>query len=232
MKRRADFDDRPSKAQRTRSAHRLPTARLLEGLGTEALVGMLHTLSQRHPELDDEMRALVPRPSLHSTLAKLHDLSDKITQAFPYGGDPAGEYAHQRVQPCVQDLLAALEDYTPHFLLPLEQQPMVSLAYLDGVSALLHKLPGWATRAHNAPRRGAYEAVARAWITTIKEAAKRGGGVGLVAGGWLEKIQRHDALADGLLQDVVQTARDELGWLGTGRTLLTPSPQPQLKTWA
>lgn len=222
-----------SKRNRSNATNPLPLTRLLECLDSSTLTSIITNLVQRHPELEQEVSYLVPKPSLSATLATLDNLSKRMLSAFPYGGEPRGEYAYNRVGPHVEAFLSALSDYTPQFLPPIEQQPITSLNYLDSVTSMLHKLPDWTNPLHNYHKQTAYEEISKAWVLTIRESAKRGGGIGVIATGWVDKIQKHEAMSSGRLEGVLQAARQELGWLGDkqGRAMFS-TPTTELKSWA
>jgi protein Cut8 len=111
-------------------------------------------------------------------------------------------------------LLDSLKDFTPHFLPPNEQQPATSLAFLDGATDIIHRLPNWDTYQHNRHKQEAYEEMAKAWAIVIREAAKRAGGIQLQYGGWDQKIAKHNEISGGKMQEAVNELRGGLGWMG------------------
>lgn len=200
----------------------LSVDRLLETLDRDSLRSVLRILSDRSPQLRDEILHIAPRPSVTSTLEVLRDYLQKLLSAFPLGPNPRSDYSYDRVRPQWNELLNALTDFTPHFLPPNEAQSSTSLTYLDGVTQIIHEMPEWDTAQYNLAKQEAYESISRAWATVIKEAAKRGGGIQLQYSGWEEKMRTHNQKSGGLMQDAYDELGDALGWL---RPQAAPSGQ-------
>ncbi|KAI5298672.1 Tethering factor for nuclear proteasome sts1, partial [Ascosphaera atra] len=196
------------------SGRPLSVPRLLETLDNNALRSVLESLCDRHPELTAEVMHTAPRPSVASALEVLQKYLSTLRSSFPLGGNPASDYAYNRVRQHIANLLDALNDFTPHFLPPHELQPTTSLNYLDGATAILHRLPRWDTPQHNIDKDTAYEELSKAWVLVIREAARRGGGIQLQYGEWDQKIMRHNHTSGGKLQDAVMELNAGLGWMG------------------
>lgn len=111
-------------------------------------------------------------------------------------------------------LLGALGDFTPHFLPPHEAQVPQALAFLDGATDIVHRLPEWDSYQNSVLKVDAYEEISRAWTMVLNEAAKRAGGIQLQYDGWDKKILKHNEQARGKMQDVVNTLNSILGWAG------------------
>ena len=195
--------------------------RLLETLDKESLRAVLKTLSDRNPQLRDEILHLAPRPSVNSTIEVLREYLQKLSSSFPLDPNPRSDYSFDRVRPQWNDLLNALTDFTPHFLPPNESQSSTSLSYLDGVTQIIHELPEWDTAQYNLAKQEAYESISRAWGNVIKESSKRGGGLHLQHGGWEEKLRVHNQKSGGLMQEAYDELGDALGWLRP-QTGMTP----------
>ncbi|EWC47018.1 hypothetical protein DRE_03780 [Drechslerella stenobrocha 248] len=185
----------------------LPLSRLLETLDSNGLKSVLKSLTERYPT------AIAPRPSVNSSLSLLHNYENSVRQSFPYGGNPEGDYAYNRVRPALLELLAALSDYTPHFLPPNEQSLSNGLEFLDGATAIIHRLPNWESPIHNHHKNIAYEEISKAWILVLRETTKRGAGITLQYDGWDGKLQRHNEESGGKLELAVTELRYALGFL-------------------
>ncbi|KAK9448397.1 Cut8 six-helix bundle-domain-containing protein [Limtongia smithiae] len=181
----------------------LSLARQLEPLDTQSLKQLLCRLAEKHVYLADEIAGMAPLPSVPASLELLNRYFDRILAALPYKGDPAGDYAYLRVRPHVAEFLDVVSDYTTHFLPPREQQAGTCLQFLDGVTALVHRLPVWTSEVNNAPKHAAYDELSRAWALAVREALKRANGIMLEYGGWREKIAKHDEQAGGRLHSAV-----------------------------
>ncbi|KAK5946453.1 Tethering factor for nuclear proteasome sts1 [Knufia obscura] len=191
----------------------LTVDRLLETLDKDSLRSIVRTLSDRNPQLRDEILNIAPRPSVNSTLEVLRQYLDRLRSSFPLDPNPRSDYSYDRVRPQWNELLDALTDFTPHFLPPNESQSSTSLTYLDGVTQIITELPEWDTAQHNLAKQNAYAEISKAWSTVIKEASKRGGGIQLQYGGWEEKLRVHNQRSRGQMQDAYDDLASALGWL-------------------
>jgi protein Cut8 len=207
---------RGMKRMRTNISGRpLPLPRLLETLSADEMRNLLQSICQRHPDIGNEVVTTAPRPSIQSTLEVLSKYEAAFQQAFPFGGRASSDYAYNRVRQQLDELLDSLKDFTPHFLPPNEQQPATSLAFLDGATDIIHRLPNWDTYQHNRHKQEAYEEIAKAWAMVIREAAKKAGGIQLQYGGWDQKIAKHNDISGGKMMEAVNELRGGLGWMGS-----------------
>ena len=202
------------------SGRALPLPRLLETLSPDEMRNLLQSICQRHHDIGNEVVTTAPRPSIQSTLEVLSKYESEFQAAFPFGGSQSSDYAYNRVRVQLLNLLEALKDFTPHFLPPHEQQAATSLAFLDGATDVIHRLPNWDTYQHNRHKEEAYEEMAKAWAMVIREAAKKAGGMQLLYGGWDQKIAKHNEVSGGKMQEAVNELRGGLGWMGSE----TPAP--------
>lgn len=193
----------------------LPLPRLLETLSADDMRNLLQSICQRHPDIGNEVVTTAPRPSIQSTLEVLAKYESAFQAAFPFGGRSSSDYAYNRVRQQLIELLESLKDFTPHFLPPNEQQPMTSLAFLDGATDIIHRLPDWDTFQHNRHKQEAYEEMAKAWAIVIREAAKKAGGIQLQYGGWDQKIAKHNEVSGGKMLEAVNELRGGLEWMGS-----------------
>lgn len=174
---------------------------------------LLQSICDRHPDIGNEVTTTAPRPSIESTLEVLGRYESQFQAAFPLGR-AGSEYAYNRVRQNLIELLDALKDFTPHFLPPNESQPATSLAFLDGATEIIHRLPDWDTYQHNRHKQEAYEEMAKAWAAVIREAAKKAGGIQLQYGGWDQKMAKHNEVSGGRMQEAINELRGSIGWMG------------------
>ncbi|MCJ1440607.1 MAG: Tethering factor for nuclear proteasome sts1 [Stictis urceolatum] len=206
---------RPNKKARSGIAGRpLTLPRLLETLDADSLRSVMKSLCEAHPSIIQDVVKIAPRPSVQSALEVLHKYQSNLQSAFPFGGDSASDYAYNRVKQQLSLLLEALGDFTPHFLPPNESHVATSLEFLDGATSIVHRLPNWHSFSNNLAKNNAYEEIARAWVAVIQEAAKKAAGISLRYDAWDKKLAKHNEIAQGRLQSVI----DELGriliWTG------------------
>jgi len=208
---------RHMKRMRTNLSGRpLPLPRLLETLSADEMRNLLQSICQRHTDIGNEVVSTAPRPSIQSTLEVLSKYESAFQAAFPFGGRASSDYAYNRVRQQLIELLDSLKDFTPHYLPPNEQQSATSLAFLDGATEIIHRLPNWDTYQHNRHKEEAYEEMAKAWAIVFREAAKKAGGIQLQYGGWDQKIAKHNEHSGGKMQEAVNELRGGLGWMGAG----------------
>jgi len=172
---------------------------------------VLRQICNDHPDIASEILTAAPRPSVQSTLAVLSTYETALRAAMPFGVRESSEYAYNRVRPQVQALLDALRDFTPRFLAPHEPQPATSLAYLDAATEMVHRLPDWESYGHARHKADAYDDLALAWALTVREGAKRAGGIHLHVGGWPQKLLRHNEMSGGKMEEAVAALRQSLG---------------------
>ncbi|KAL1612525.1 Tethering factor for nuclear proteasome sts1 [Paraconiothyrium brasiliense] len=204
-----------TKRMRTNVSGRpLPLQRLLETLSADDMRNVLQAICDQHPDIGNKVLSTAPRPNIQSTLEVLAKYESSFQAAFPFGGRASSDYAYNRVRQHLIELLEALKDFTPHFLPPNESQPATSLAFLDGATEFIHRLPDWDTYQHNRHKEEAYEEMAKAWAAVFREASKKAGGIQLQYGGWDQKIAKHNEVSGGRMQEAVNELRTSLGWMG------------------
>lgn len=189
----------------------LPLSRLLEDLDKSGLQELIKNLCERHPGLNNEIYKHAPKPSVSRALATLSTLERNVQTAFPFGGETKGEYAYNRVLPHIKELLNALMDYVPQFLPPVEEHALETLAFVDGATSIISRLPDWNNPNHALTKREAFEEINGAWIQGFKEASKRGAGLG--AASFLDRLRRWNESSGGMLDSATQSAAEELGWV-------------------
>lgn len=208
----------PTSHKRTRNlpvGRPLPLPRLLDGLDKQGLQELLKNLCERHPGLTNEVYKHAPKPSVAKALSALASLERNVQTAYPFGGEVKGEYAYNRVLPHIKELLNALMDYVPHFLPPNEEHALDTLAFLDGATMLISRLPDWNNPNHTLAKRDAFEEINGAWIQGIREACKKGAGVG--AAPYLDRLRSWNETSGGLLTNAVNVATEQLVWANKPR---------------
>lgn len=192
----------------------LTLARLLETLDTDALRSVLKNICDQNPAIATEVEKSAPRPSVASALDVLKSYETKLQEAFPFGGNSSSDYAFNRVRQPLMALLEALNDFTPHFLPPNETQVGLALAFLDGATDIIHRLPNWENFQNSLHKQNAYEEISRAWTLVLREAGKRAAGIQLQYDGWDKKLAKHNLEAGGKLATVIHELNNILGWQG------------------
>ncbi|KJX96431.1 nuclear envelope protein Cut8 [Zymoseptoria brevis] len=209
---------RSVKRSRTGAINGRPLAlpRLLETLSADQMRQLLQNVCDQHPELQHEIVTKAPRPSIDSTLSVLSKYETAFREAFPLGNRTTSDYAYNRVRQHLLQLIEAVREYTPHFLPPHETQDGLSLAYLDSVTDMIHRLPDWDTYAHQRYKHEAYDEISKAWALVIREAAKRAGGFHLQFGGWDHKLVEHNQKSGGRMEEAVNELKAATGFLQAG----------------
>lgn len=206
---------RSTKRSRTGLAGGRPLAlpRLLETLSADEMRQLLQNVCDEHPELQPEVTAKAPRPSIESTLSVLSKYEDDFRKAFPLGNRPTSDYSYNRVRQHLLQLIEALRDYTLHFLPPHETQTTLSLSYLEAATNMIHRLPVWDSYQHHRHKNDAYDDIAKAWALVIRESTKRAGGFHLQFGGWDQKLVEHNQKSGGRLEEALTELKAALGFM-------------------
>lgn len=170
----------------------LPISRIIETMDRISLENLVTTLCHHNPGLSNQISALTPAISVSSALECLRSKLEAVFLGLPYKGDQQGDYAYLRVKPAIEDFLAAFADYLEHFLPPNESQLSNSLAFLDGATTLLWRLPAWNNPINNHSKKVMFEQLAQAWIVTFQEVAASATGLGLGYETWVQKLRIHN----------------------------------------
>ena len=211
------------------SSRPLALPRLLETLSPDELRNLLKSICDRHPDLGAEVVSTAPRPNVESVLTVLNHYESEMRASFPFGGRETSDYAYNRVRQPLIAFLDSLKDYTPNFLPPNEPQTSVSLNFLDGVTNMIHRLPNWESFQHNRHKHEAYEEIGKAWAITIREAAKRGGGIQLQIGGWEQKLAKHHETSGNRMEDAMEELRSSLGWIADAGSSPAPNDPTSIR---
>ena len=198
------------------SGRPLPLPRLLETLSADELRNVLSRICERHPAIGEEVVSSAPRPSIASVISVLGNYEDAVRAAFPFGGRSTSDYAYNRVRQALVNEIDAIKDYLPRFLPPNETQVSTSLSFLDSATEVVHRLPNWDTYQHNRHKQDAYEELGKAWAIVVSEAAKRGAGIQLMHGGWDQKLEKHNQLSGGKMEEAMHELRSIVGWMASG----------------
>lgn len=210
----------------TVSSRPLSVARLIESMDKTGLESLISTLCYNHPELTHEVAGLAPKVSINSALVTLNKKLDAVFLALPYKGDQQGDYAYLRVKSLLEDLLATMSDYIAHFLPPNEPQISNTLAFLDGATSLLHKVPVWSNPGNNYLKNAMYDEVAQAWTLALAEAAQMSNGLGLAFRMWEQKLEQHDDLANNRLGQALTYMRQAMTWREPDSAVVSSSASP------
>nr|POE94336.1 tethering factor for nuclear proteasome sts1 [Quercus suber] len=215
---------RSLKRTRTNNAAGRPLslARLLQTLSADELRQVLLNICDERPEIQQAIVTRAPRPSTESTLSVLSKYETSFLQAFPLGNNLTSDYAYNRVQQTLVELLEALRDFTPYYLPPQETQATTSLTYLDTVTNILHRIPDWETYQYQRHKNDSYDDIAKAWALVIKETSKRAGGFQLQFGGWDSKLVEHNEKSGGRLEEAVNELKSALGFMNPGASSTVP----------
>ena len=198
----------------------LTLPRLLQTLSADEMRELLQNVCSQHPGLQQDIVKQAPRPSVESTLAVLGSYEDSFQEAFPYGTNKTSDYAYNRVHHHLFQLIEALRDFTPHFLPPHETLMAHSVAYLDAVTNMIHRLPEWDSYQNQRHKNDAYDEISKAWALVMREGAKRAGGFHLQFEGWDRKLLEHNQRSGGKLEEAIHQVRTIPGFA----TSMTPPP--------
>ncbi|KAJ3299252.1 Tethering factor for nuclear proteasome sts1 [Borealophlyctis nickersoniae] len=219
--------------QRLQQPHQpsIQVSQLLSSLDKDQLISILSSLMANHPSLDQEVAALLPRPTLASATSLLSQAEKRLADAYPYskwGPDRTSDYAFNRVRPHLADLRTLLLHHLDHFVQPSSyppqlqhELPVMGFGYLHLATGVAHRMPNWQTQAHTGATKGdVYERLARAWRSTIAEVGRRVKEEGKVFGAavlgeWARNLHHHSNEVKGAygFEEACQEFRKHLGWL-------------------
>lgn len=194
----------------------LALSRLFETLNADALRSILETVCSQHTDIAADVQRLAPRPDVDAALNVLAGYERQLQAAFPFGDDRASDYAYNRVRTHLRNLLDALGDFLPQFLPPHELQPSRSMSFLDGATAVVHRLPEWQSFMNNMHKHEAYERLCHAWLLAIRESSKRAAGLQLKLDDWESKVRQHNHVSNGRMLDALTEISTVVGWIGAG----------------
>jgi hypothetical protein len=65
-----------------------------------ALIGIIHSILNSHPEVRHNIMSLIPPPTIHSSLGILLDMEKQLMNSFPYNrnGLARDDYTFSRVR--------------------------------------------------------------------------------------------------------------------------------------
>jgi protein Cut8 len=184
---------------------------MLDNLDRQALVTLLDGLLSRHPELLSEVQSLCPKLTTQTALTGISRLETAFHASFPYGGDKSGEYAYSRIHASYTALLTGIQDYVAHFLPPTTVAPAELLAFLDSVTAILHRIPPFRNPIHNIARETAFANLASAWEVCVRYFLDTQGSFSFVQGGWVQRIEGH-AQKEDVLSRIIESVQSEISW--------------------
>lgn len=161
----------PSKFKRSRTpriiGQPLPTNRLIEVLDKHSLQSLLTNLIQYHPEIQNTIHKLSPKPTLISSIELIKEKFDDILNHLPYKCDIESDYSYLRIKPHLQEFLECLSDFILSFLPPIELNIITSLTFLHEITNLLHNLPNFSNNEFQYTRSMAYEQIANTWLIVV-----------------------------------------------------------------
>lgn len=183
----------------------LPVSRLVETLDRHQLENLMVTLCQSHPALATEVSRMAgPTVTVASAHELLKSKLEAIFLGLPYKGDQQNDYAFHRVKPLVDDFLSALGDFMAHFLPPNESQIYNSLAFLEGATTYLHRLPTWSREGNNLAKFRMFKELESAWVLVFGEIMRQSNGMlSLAYESWVQKVRHLNEITDNRLEQVI-----------------------------
>lgn len=188
-----------TKRARVASSSTISIRRRLECADKQQLVDLVASVCQMHPDLFPVVSKLAPALTVERALECLAAYQQRVMTSMPYKGDHQNDYAFLRVQSVLTEFFVALAEYTAAFLPPNCHEPSTALHFLDGATALVHKLPVWHKPVNNYYRNRAYAELGAAWAASINAANLRHP-VALAISPWESRLSRHNELSGNRLK--------------------------------
>ncbi|XP_070548257.1 uncharacterized protein [Ptychodera flava] len=141
----------------------------LGGLTRQQLVDMMVSLKDSHPELEQEIRELMPAPDLTSMEQRLDSLQHNIYKAFPYTrwGSSRDAFCYRRVKVHLTAFKKECVDQGKTLMKSEFWETVIDYALMAW--KFVEKLPDWDNPAHNGLKDQCFKSLA----TQCKQALKK-----------------------------------------------------------
>ncbi|OZJ05182.1 hypothetical protein BZG36_02203 [Bifiguratus adelaidae] len=195
-----------------------PISKLLATMDKQELLTLLNNLIDTHPDLQSEIEASIPRPTLQSVTSVIVGLEKKMNDSFPYSKSGPGKdnYSFNRVRPALAELVEAILSYATHFT-SSEEFPTTTFSFLHVATTVAHRLPEWDTPSNNEMKRELYQKLAHFWRAAIQDAASKlseGKIYGQqVVGEWARNLAHHNNESQNAFAAAVEEFTNSLGWI-------------------
>ncbi|KAI9202290.1 uncharacterized protein BJ171DRAFT_600985 [Polychytrium aggregatum] len=222
---------------------------LLATLDRSQLQDLVASLVEQHPQLDSDVRGLMPALSIPHAKHTLLELERRLNETFPYsrwGPDRCSDYAFNRVAPALAALQDSLVFHLDYFTEPRAGRepeglaidasyPVDALAYLHLATEVVHRLPVWQNPSHNLETRiELYRRLARQWRLVLVEIGRRLRDQGRLYGTtlvseWARNLGHHcrECNGDHGFSDAYEELKIQLGWLVGLYPATIPSSHPE-----
>lgn len=206
---------------------RIPLPRLLSNLDKDALLSVISSLINLHPQLAETVAELVPRPSVASASQLLAALLGKLEASFPYSkwGQDRGDYSFNRVRPQLEDMITRAVEYLDYFADPRNhpdhEYHAISMPFLANLVQLCARLPEWQNPQRNVETRDVLlSRTIQAYHNVVRELGRRSREEGRVYPAtqlkqWANEVQALCQRFPGFpgTPELQQIFQQELGWL-------------------
>ncbi|KAI8998135.1 Cut8 six-helix bundle-domain-containing protein [Gaertneriomyces semiglobifer] len=183
----------------------------------------------KHPQLQSELAAVLPRPTLQSAAEHLQQAEKSLISAIPYSkfGSDRSDYGFNRIRSHMDELKQLVGHYLDYFVSPesypthlQHEYPVAAFGYLHFTANLVHRLPTWQNPMHTLESKGAlYELLGQRWrqaVTEVGKHVKEGKVYGAAAvGEWARNLNQHSMEVKGEygFAGAYELFVKDLGWL-------------------
>ncbi|KAK6459915.1 Cut8 six-helix bundle-domain-containing protein [Scheffersomyces coipomensis] len=151
------------------SGQSLPVSRLIEVLDHKSLQDLLQNLVNLHPEINNTINNLSPKPTIKDSMELLQFKFNQIFNHLPYKCDEESDYSYLRIKPYLSEFLNCLSDFILNFLPPIEVNIVKSLNFLHFITNLIHNLPKFSSNEFQYTKLMAYEQIANTWLIVLTQ---------------------------------------------------------------
>ncbi|KAJ1916078.1 Tethering factor for nuclear proteasome sts1 [Mycoemilia scoparia] len=173
----------------------LSLAKLLEPMEQKDLIDIIHTLTEKHPGILQDLRSLLPKPTVTSACRQLEKLERKLQESFPYNksGVIYDDYTFSRVSPSLRELRDTILMYVDYFTHQgLESNVMRTENYggeendnlnpgrngtlthpcewfslLDSATTVATRMPQWNNEEYDSIRKDVLKQLSDGWLRAI-----------------------------------------------------------------
>lgn len=208
----------------------LPVTRLIEVLDHASLQALLEKMLHEHPQVEEMIHDLAPKPSLASAIALTRHKLQVVIDHLPYKCDPASDYSYLRVKPFFNDFLLCLSDFILNFLPPVELDVETCLLFLNEATALVFEVPNFTNIDFQYTKGTAFEQIANTWLVILTQISVSGHESGAPAEprwdllkilkdqGLEQKLKHYNHLSNGKFKQVCDYIQAELDLLDSFRS--------------
>ncbi|XP_013383684.1 tethering factor for nuclear proteasome STS1 isoform X2 [Lingula anatina] len=160
----------PKKQRVQRRKKQTPLTTELQALTSEQLVSVVENIVQMHPELEQEIKAIIPSPDLTRMEDKLHQAERNIYKSFPNTrwGSSRDAFCFRRVKTHLEAFKKVCLDQGRVLLAAQAYEAVINYCLIAW--EYVERLPNWDDYAHNKSKEQCFRTLSSQCMQAIKKA--------------------------------------------------------------